>query len=263
MALEDFDHAARKWSKPSGDVQRVFILRSRIGRNIYVMRDDALEITSRLFGTRHEQRIPIRTISPEYGVRGTRLLRVVTLLLLPVAACIIALRLLARIPHVPDEMMWFPAEIGAVYLIAAIRFIPRFEWFEFKDHFGRTRFTILREPAQREECDAFIHALLDRIEGIEENSEEGSNTAPESIPPTDREGIPRWKLAVGLSLFAIVVPPAARAMGESSDFFVIVPLVIGTGGSIVSAFYSHAWKERRRVWAFVAAAAALWPLLFY
>ncbi len=250
-------------ASPPHPVERVFILRSRLGRNIYVIRGNVLQITWRLLGVHGETEIPIRSVSSEYEVQGARPLRTVTVLLLPVALCIVAYRFLLSHPNLPDFLLQYPIIIGAAYALAAIKFYPRFEWFVFKNHFGRPVFTILREPNQRAECEEFIHALLDRLETDEPGVPMPASSPAENHLAESSDDVSRWKLAVGLSLFAIVIPPTAHLFGEHGDFFTIMPLVVGSGGAIIAAIYSIAQKESGRHWAMLAAIAALFPLFRY
>lgn len=240
-------------------IQRVFILRSRIGRNIYLIRGDALEVTWRLWGAHQEARIPLKSISADYEVRAVRHLRQVLLLLIPVALCVVAYRFLLSHPEWPDFLFQIPLYIGATFAVAAIKLYPRFEWFVFKNHFGRPLFTILREPEQREECEAFLHALLDRIEGTDSPS-------AHSIEPAKAAGsgaTAKWKMAIVFMLFSLVVPPLWFLYGERSDAVIFVPGLLGSGGAIIMAIVSYVEKEPRRRWAIAAAVAALIPIWLY
>lgn len=93
--------------------------------------------------------IPIWMVSSDYDPRAIRHLRQVSLLLVPVAACIAVYRFLVGHPDWADFLLQFPICIGATFALAAAKLYPRFEWFLFKNHFGRPLFTILREPNQR------------------------------------------------------------------------------------------------------------------
>jgi hypothetical protein len=247
---------------PPAPIERVFILRSRVGRNIYVIRGDTLEVSWRLAGAYHNFKLPIRSISSDYEVRGARHLRGVILLLLPVALCIAAYRFLLHHPEWPDFLLQYPMYVGATYALAAIKLYPRFEWFVFKNHFGRPVFTVLREPRQRAECEAFIHALLDRIEQAEEGA--AAEPAMADLAAAAEPGaIPKWKMAIAFALFSFVVPPVWYLLGERSDIIVLLPGVFGSGGAIVTAIMSWAEKEHRRRWALVAGLAALIPIFLY
>ena len=244
--------------------QRVFILRSRLGRSVFVLQDDSLEITSYLFGRKREARIPISTISSEYEVRGPRALRTVTLLLVPVALCVIAYRWLLHHPELPDFLLHYPVYVGAIFALAALRFFPRFEVFVFKNHFHRPVFTIMREPGQRAECEAFIHDLLDRIE----HSETGAApTVPalsdEEIAKADDQDIPRWKLALGLSLVSAIVPPIVNWLWPDWNDASILLIMVCSGGAFVAALYSFAQKEAHKRWSLLAVAIAIVPIAFY
>jgi hypothetical protein len=254
--------SATPFSSPA-PVERVFVLRSRLGRNIYVIRGDTLEITWRLLGARQNLEVPIQSISSDYEVRGVRHLRQVALLLAPVALCIAVYRFLIHHPEWPDFLLHFPIYTGATFAIAAIKLYPRFETFVFKNHFGRPLFTILREPGQREECEAFICALLDRIEGKEIQAPSAQAAGAE--PPTrDAPGaIPKWKMAIAFTLLSFVVPPIWYLLGERSDAVVLFPGLFGSGGAIITAIISYLEKEPRRRWAVAAGIAALIPIFLY
>lgn len=248
--------------------RRVFILRSRLGRSIFILREDSLEITSHLFGTKSESRFPIRSISPDYDVRGWRSLGAISLLLVPVALSIVAYRYILHHAWVPEMFAHYPLYFGATYAVAAIKLFPRFEAFVFKNHFNRPIFSILRESGQRAEAEAFIHALLDRIEALghgEVVTTTASEAAAEEVEAekSDDRTIARWKLSVGFAVIATAVPPLVNWLWSDWDFLLMPLVIVCSGGSVIAAIYACATKERRRWWAVAAAVVALLPVFFY
>lgn len=233
---------------------------------MFALREDSLEITSYPLGRKCEAQIPIRSISPDYELHSGRAWRAVVILLMPVAVSIALYRWLLHHPNLPDMLLQFPLYFGAVFAFAAFRLYPRFEAFVFKNHFNRPLFTILRESGQRAECEAFIHALLDRIETLGSDREATPLTAAiadEDAAKADDTTVARWKLAIGLSAVSLGVPPVVDRFWPELDFLLVPLVVVCSGGAVVAAIYSFMQKESGRWWSIAAAILALVPVLFY
>lgn len=237
---------------------RVFILRSRFGRSIFELHPETLEITSALFGTRARAEIPLSTISPHYEIAAAGHLRAIGFLTILILVCILVVRLIFAQSVMPHDIAMYPAAIALALAWAATRLIPRSEFFIFCDHWKRPLFTILREREQAAECEEFIHALLDHLEGrgvLPEN--------PERLAEAERPPQNLWKIALGCGALAALVPPLLQGRVQHAET-VLLPAVIATCGCGVAAcVYSFMRAERRRWWSLVGAALCLLPPLFY
>jgi hypothetical protein len=141
-----------------------FIQYSRLGRVIFQLRDDFLDVACSRMGRLDERRIRLRTIDPDFQ----RLSRHGCLLIIVpgsvVLICAAALWAILHQDALPRELAVWPGEIMCLALWAAIRGTPPFVFYLFRNHWGRPVVSIIRERRQAAECDAFVASLVQRIE---------------------------------------------------------------------------------------------------
>lgn len=235
---------------------RVFILRSRIGRRIFTLKDDVLEVSVTSLDRRSEAVIPLRRISPDYEVGAARNNSAIAILLIPgVLLGYFAWFLLSQ-DRIPRYLAIYPIIFGGAFITAAVQLIPRFEYFVFKDHWNRPLFTILRERGQTAECEAFIHAILDSVEGIEPTTSCADEAFAE--PPAQYW----WIFAIVAGLGAVVVHVLA-SRNALVAFYYVPFVVLASGGGISAAIGSFLTKERQKWWSLIGLVLSAIPMALH
>lgn len=164
--------------------------------------------------------------------------------------------LLLRQEVVPREFAMYPAMLGVPALWAVARLLRRFDCFVFRDHWKRELFVVVREEEQAQECEAFVHALLDRIEAGKTGVPAASNETV-STPPQDK-----WKYSLAAGTFAAALPWLNRI--EPGLTFYIAVLVLGaTTLALINGVGALIARERQRYWALPGMALGLLPYVAY
>jgi hypothetical protein len=241
----------------------VFILRTPVGRVIFTLKSDALEIVQKRFGLLETVVVPLRSISPDYE-HVARRLPFWSLLpaLLTAAALLGAYCLLIWQDVVPSAWAMYPAAFGVLILWGTTRLLRRFDCFVFRDHWKSEIFVIAREEGQATECDAFLHTLLDHIEAAERGSDP---PPPVSIGvshlPVEHTEL-KWKISLGAGVLATTLP-LINLIEPEMTFYVAVVVLGATACSLLATFAAFTQKERMRYWSLLGSALSLVPYVFY
>jgi hypothetical protein len=239
----------------------VFIQRSRVGRRLFALRGDELEITAQTLGRREEARIPVRAISADYRLDAKRSTVTIFASLGFAGVCFQLAAFVCMQDIVSKAVAIYPLMFAGVFVWVAFQFVPRLEFFTFTDHARRPLFSILREKEQREECDSFVHALLDRIEQTDSGS--GGVDTPLRDEAAPRAPGGRWKWAILAGVISTGFPPAAYyVVPEAAGLSLPIVVVASTCG-LIAGGWSFAVREPGRYWALLGGALCLVPLLFY
>lgn len=239
----------------------VFILRSRLGRVIFTLKADRLEIYQKNFGRAETVEVALRSISPDYERVARRL---PLWMLWPgfalVTICMGAYALLVSQDIGPREWAVYPAFCGLVLLWSITQLLRRFDCFVFRDQWNREIFSIAREENQAAECDAFIRTLLDRIEAAE------AGRPPRADPAPAEETIPRaevkWKICLGAGILAMTLP-LLNPIEPMMNFFIIVLVMGATTVGLLAASSAFSTKERMRYWCVLGLALCVAPYVVY
>lgn len=240
---------------------RVFIQRSRLGRVMFVLREEGVEVTRGEGENCTTVVFPLRTISCDYAVGSLKFTRIVVVLA-AVSVGLAGLTFYLMRKNAPfDGLAFYTAIFAAFCAFGAAKMIPRFDFLTFTDHWKRPLFSIAREREQSEECDSFVAELLNRIERADGKcdgpaAKAGSNVA-EGIDPKPQHW---WKIGLGCGITTFVYPVLALWLKELEEVAFVVVLA-GATGSIAATLYSYVGKERMRHWCCVG--LALTGLTFY
>ena len=224
---------------------------------MFVLREDAIEVTSGVGDKRSTAIFPLNTISPDYAVGSLRFnVGIVLMLVFAVALAALTLFLMRQKSVTLSSLAAYSAIFGAAAVVTGIRLIPRFDFLTFSDHWKRPLFSIARERSQSEECDTFVADLLNRLERKDEAADGGVGHANEILsegidPPTEW----RWILALSSGGTTLGYTTLAQWFKDLSPV-VFVVLLAGTAGAMVAAFYSYIANERHRHWGLVGVALA-------
>jgi hypothetical protein len=235
----------------------VFILRTRVGRAIFTLKPEVLEISQKLLGQMHTVTIPLTSISPDYERVAWRL---PLWRLWPGAVMILVgfggYYVLLRQEVVPREFAMYPAALGVPALWGVARLLRRFDCFVFRDHWKRELFVVAREEEQVQECEAFLHALLDRLE----SETPGVIAAPEE--PVFTRPQDKWKISLAAGIGAAALPWLNRIEPELT--FYTAALVLGaTTIALMTGVGAIIARERQRYWALAGMALSLLPYVAY
>jgi hypothetical protein len=253
----------------------IFIQRSRLGRSIFMLGSEHLDVTAFNFGMKSAQKFSLKSISTDYQVIAHRYWFLILVPFVMAAACIgLSYAILSQdaIPHGP---VFHVGIFLAAFIIATFRGVPRVEHIVFLDHWKKPLFYIVREAAQAEACNAFVDDLIDRIEEIETGI---PRTA--SPPVTLRGSISvrygqtvassqmqvrsyhYWILAICSGALSAGYPIAAETVAAlKQGMFPVV--ILGTFGGLLFGVFSFVAKERMRVLSLAGVALALVAPLFY
>jgi hypothetical protein len=248
-----------------------FIQRSRIGRGIFLLRKDALEVTISSFGTKSSNRYLLRSIAPDYQLVAHRFwILIIAPLVLGIAAASAGVWILSR-PTLPADLAILPALFALALLVASFRGIPRVELFLFFDHWRKPLFFIVRERHQSTECEAFLSVLVDRVECSEHGSPPSSPTLqprdPSAVrfPEADGErlslaGQHRWVATVGCGILSAGFPIIAP---DEWANLTLMTVLFSTAGGLAFGVMSFVAKERSRLLAVIGIALSFVAPLFY
>ena len=252
-----------------------FIQRSRVGMSIFMLRADHLDVTVYHFGAKSSRQIPLKSISSEYQLMAQRFWYLILVPLVLAAACIgVAYAILSEeaLPHIWTiyVVIFF---VSAV--VATLRGVPRVEVFVFFDHWKKPLFFIVREAAQAEECNAFVHDIIDHIEERESDSPKtrsahatgqspGAAAAALRVAPKNRlaRSEPHWMIALASGIFSAGYPLLAERVTGLGDWMFHM-VFLGTFGGLLFGVLSFLAKERMRLLALVGMAFGLIAPVFY
>jgi hypothetical protein len=251
-----------------------FIQESRLGRVIYQIRDGALYISVSKFGRGFEEhRVDLRRLSPDYKPLTFRLNFVLGLVGGFLVLCCLALWGLHRQTLIPEGavgwLMHWPIYGIAFSLIAAVRFSRRFECFQFFDNWDKPALVIIREPAQAQECEAFVLALVSHIELARSNLPAAEREAVLRQLERESAGLPAagqdlayWKLSLVFGGLAVGIPwvPGLAYYFDLLHFMLVFWLCVGGAACCV---FSYQKKESGRHWSVLGLLLSLIPPFFY
>ncbi len=241
-----------------------FIQDSRLGRAIFQIGDEYIEVCARQFGRKIDQRFLLRTIDPRFISLSRRFLG---LILIPLGFSISLGVAIWRIPHqnlFPHEVLPTLYIYLAVTLWFTIRGIPPVTFFEFRNHWGQMKFRINRDKKQAKECDAFVAELALRIEmasnGISSKEvarilePDGPYSTQDRQPADSRFHKGKASLVFGAIAFAFSLVP------HTDEFFWSVPLMfLCSLGGVVLGVYSFSSKETGRWFSLVGIVFSVIP----
>jgi hypothetical protein len=246
-----------------------FIQKSRLGRAIFEVTEDAVLRSSRLFGVRDETSVPLRALNPEPQHRGVRYTWVIVISGIIAAVSVVAVRVAWLAPEgLSTGLSTYPFFFLGIALITAIRFTPRVHFVEFHDHWGHCRISIVREPHQAEECDAFVTALAARIKlaNIDLSEAERQELLRASVGHEASTNLSRCslkaKLSVILGLTAALFPVTPVISTLFAEFMLPIT-ILGSTAAITCAALVILNRERGRWLALVGLIAGVIPLIFY
>lgn len=249
-----------------------FIQNSRINQVIYQIRDGQLWISEReLLGKFKDRGLDLRWVDPDYRPCITRDYWMLVVPLVLAALCGAALWGGYRQTLIPVEATFYvlqwPAIGLAVFLAAAIRGSRRIEYYQFNNRAGKPVLSIIREPAQAEECAGFITTLVAHIEVAqadltsEQRTKLLSNVGAD-IPftPAAIPSVAQWKISITLGMLASGLPLVPN-LDNHLPLFPIVFVLCFVGA--VSSVYSFMANEPKRWWSVAGLVLSLIPPFFY
>jgi len=248
----------------------IFVQKSRVGRTVFQIRGDQLEIYARNFGRRASGRIPLAQISSDYELVARRF---PVLIYAPLGTAALSYALIYAAFHqttVPREIATGPIVFFAISVLAVFRGVPRLEIFVFQDFWRRPLFYIVRESGQADACNAFVAALLDRIQAAETGEPVDPTTPSEFASSLPKQGLAavfgsgqnRWWLALVAGIVSAGVPPALQDLPAFDPY--MLPLVIFASiGGLLCGTLSFVARERHRYWSLLGMAFSLVAPLFY
>lgn len=249
-----------------------FIQRSRIGRGIFLLRDDLLEVTILSFGIKSTNSYPLRSIEPDYELVAQRFWILILVPLVISAALMGLTYVLVSQQMLPKAAAIYSALFALAFAIGAIRGVPRVERFLFFDHGQKPRFYIVRERHQTAECEAFLLMLVERIEQHEHGAVQiVAPTRPAviessvSLPNADgvrlsAPGENRWKIAIVSGLVSAGFPILAT---DAWVDFTLLVVLLATGSGLSFGVGSFVVKERWRWLSLIGMALSFVAPLFY
>jgi hypothetical protein len=250
----------------------VFIQRSRLGRSIFTLHDDAIHVLTRTFLGTSDLKFPLRSISPDYDLKAVRIPALIWLPLLFSGGCFRLFYVLVDRDWWPEYFALYPLMFAFIFGWAAFQGVARLEHFVFSSHTKMPLFSIYRERAQQAECDAFVRELLDRIERVTLGLAPAEVIAPPVSAvrlPSDEDDAPevrsagnRWIVALAAGLLSAVYPVYMYDL-PGRLFYSIEVVVLASTAGLVATYLSFAAKERMKYWALAGAALCLVPLIFY
>jgi hypothetical protein len=232
-------------ARPMQDI--VFIQRSRFGRTIFVLRGETLAITARQFGVETAHTYHVALIRADYRVSTRRAVGFIILTAVVGVVATGAIWFLIRHPPPWEHFVKYPAIVLLACLWQVWLHARPLETFMFTDHWQQPLFSVVREPHQARECDAFIAELVDGIGRLERGQPavDPAQTIPDL--PDDPPAEVRWIIAVSAGIVAFVFPLVAWRFAAVGLFAIPVVVVTGTCG-LLATVQSYSARERKRRW---------------
>ncbi len=245
----------------------VFIQRSRLGTVIYTLSDEFLEASWKRLGRNHACRFGLRSLDPIYTTQRIRLYRVLYVALAGVILCASGLWFAVHADWVPEgarPLLSYCPSLGLIlFLVLAARYTPKLDVLTFKNHWGRTEFSLFREQKQRAECDAFIAELLAQIARVQESGFEGIPSAEQSERSSGlaAEVTTKAKLSIAFGATATLLPWIPRLPVSPDALFMGV---FGFSvGALLLASLAISNREPGRWWSLIGVVLGLVPVLLY
>jgi hypothetical protein len=253
-----------------------FYQQSRIGRVIFRIRDGALFISALPLikgESRTEYRMDLRQLDSNYTPRIARdhaLLAIPALVVLLMVSGIWALRRQTYFPQVSLVFFYEILVVGFISsLVLAIKGSRRIEYYEFRNHWGKTLLNIICEREQKADCDEFIQELVSHIEiaqsdlPAKERSLILAELDGESKPaPHLDPSWPRWSLCIALGALGSGLPllPGEALSVDPSVIIFVFPLCVG---GLIAGYFSFQKRESKCWWSIVGLILSLLPPFFY
>lgn len=245
----------------------VFIQRSRVETVIYTLSDESLQASCKHLGRKLERHFNLRSLDPAYAIQRVRLYRVLYFALAGVILCASCLWFAVHSNWVPEGarlLLSYAPGLGLLsFLALAVIYTPKIEVLTFKNHWGKTEFSVFREQKQLTECDAFIAKLLAGIARVQKRGVEGIQY-PERF---DRlEGIPpgvaiKAKLSIAFGAAATLLPWVPQLSSSPDGLFIGV---FGFSvGALLLAFLTMSNREHGRWWSLIGVVLGLIPVFLY
>jgi hypothetical protein len=250
-----------------------FVQESRLGRTIYQIREGVLAISISRWTGFEEHQVDLRRLDPNYEPKSIRLYG---LLILPGVGLLISALAYWGLYHQPlvprEAMVYFfrwPIIGIAVSLILAIRGSRRFEFYQFKNHWGKPALSILREHQQKTECDFFMSVLVSHIELAQSDLSPDEKSRilerllrDETPAPQTGVGADQWMLSISLGVVACGLPliPGANQYLDLFMFMIVFGLCVGSASLCVLSYVA---KETKRHWSIIGLVLSLIPPFFY
>jgi hypothetical protein len=254
----------------------VFIQRARLGRTIYRLRGDQLEISEIGVGAQPTNTRALREIFPGYTLTSKR---VHWLYGLPLALAVIGFSIFVQLLRTHEEAFhhWM-LEIGVfstLSLAAAIRGFPKVDYFTFYDRKRVPVIQILREDKQSAECDKFVEELVYRIEQITAHRSIAEQPARSHPVSSVRFSFPdnelslnagqqfRWAAAISCGVAGVILPLLPRVPGTLLADVVMPAVYLLSFAALCLGYFSFAMRERWRFASLVGMALAFVPAFFH
>lgn len=212
-----------------------------------------------MFGRRSVSSIPLASISTDYEVHAATTERLVMLLLGFTLGSLIVVKLLLAQPYLPHAIALYFVAFAVMAAVSAFRMMPRAEYYVFSNHWKRPLFSILREKEQAAECDAFLHAMINAIEGRKGSEDASMERVIVAAKPPGHS----WKLAISSGVVGTCYPLIVYNRFVAGQVLVLPVAVLACRGGLVAALYAFLNRERRRWWSLLGVALCLVPVLFY
>jgi len=231
-----------------------------------------LEIFFRNFGLRASVTIPLEKIA-DYQLVARRFPMLIVVPLLVAVASYGLIYLVFHQSIVPRELATWPIVIFATSIVALIRGLPRLELFVFFDYWKKPIFYIVREAREAEACNAFVAALLERVEAVGTDSGDGTATPPQPTPAAaaspaeSSSGVPSqrqycWLVAVVAGALSAGFPPAVQSL-PAFDGLILPVVILSSLASLLCGTFAFVAQERLRYWSILGMALAMVAPLFY
>jgi len=248
-----------------------FIQNSRIGRKLFLLKDDYIEVALTVRGGKQQERISLKTVDREYERIARRFPVLVVIPLVFGGLCLWIVQAILTQETLPHPFGIYPGLFALSFLSAAVRGIPKIDTFQFYNHWKRPIFYIVRERKQAEECDSFVAELVRRIQ----SAEDGVRSPPDThqngnvkvgLSANNVEvllaGEHRWKASIVLGALSAGLPWLTQITHVFDDCLFML-IFAATVGGIGFCVLSLQVKERFRFFSVVGAALSLVAPLLY
>lgn len=160
-----------------------FIQNARLGRTIFQINGEYLEIDSHLFGDRNEWKVLLNSIDPDFEVGHVRMHIPLILFFGLTLGCLISAAFCFNSERIPGMFLAISIYGAGISFWLACVFWEKLEILSFQNHWEKTEFQIIRESKQQAECDVFVAALIKAIENPESLHDlNEAQSEPESKP---------------------------------------------------------------------------------
>jgi len=243
-----------------------FIERSRLGKVFYLISDSRLSISGSRALRKFSLEVELTNIADRVERHSRRFIKPQIRLFgySAVFAILIILFLIQK--SLPLIAVSYFVETAGILLViffgAGLKWIPKLEVVRIKDILGRTLFDVVKEQAYKDDFEAFVRTLRDRVAKAKDPSKLMASQQESQPKPEQPQAEFAWIVSLVCGVIALIGPWIVRFTFPHSEWVFPVTFCCSVGG-VGFCVYSFAGSEKWRFLSLLGALVSLVPAFKY